>query len=657
VLGRLTAFSVLVFQLSAGNLLAQDDPRNLLLISIDTWRADFLSYNGSSRVQTPHLDKLARGGVNFTRARSPVPLTLPSHTSLLTGTYPPTHGVRDNGSYRLGDEQIALAEVLKEHGYETAAFVGAFVLDKRFGLAQGFDVYDDRAWTNIAMLENLEAERSADAVFAVFSQWLQDYEGQKPFFAWVHLYDPHAPYTPPEPYRSRYPQDPYAGEVAYTDAVVGKIVDLLESRELLEEVVIAVVGDHGEGLGEHEETTHSLLIYNSTLHVPMFLYGPGLIPAGLKVDHLTRIIDLAPTLLDYLGVSARFGQGTSLRPLIEGHELAEEIVSYSESLYPSLNLGWSELHGLEVGKHRFILAPRPELYDLSEDPNEETNRIESDPERAQELQERLEALLQSMPSRDASETIDPETKAMLQSLGYVSGGPTRRTGADPKDKMATWNQIHFAMFQFAQEDYSGAIKTLESTRDTEKDIPLIYEYLGSCYMHLNKYKDAEGVYREALGRGLKSSDFHVNLGRIYFERRDLARAEQELETALSLDALNVEAHYRLADVYRAGRKDLKAIEHYQRALDINPDYVYALNGLGMTLTRVGRDDEALAAFEKVVEIDAGGARGYFNLGVQLERIGRNEEALETYETFMSLSTEEEFARERQRATAAIERLK
>ncbi len=537
----------------------EERPRNLLLITLDTVRADHLSCNGSDKVQTPRLDRLARDGVNFTRARAPVPLTLPSHASILTGRYPPAHGVHDNGAFRLPQGELTLAEVLKGHGYETAAFTGSFVLDHRFGLAQGFDVYDDRMWSDPSMLENMEAERKAEAVYEAFAEWLKENGDRRPFFAWVHLYDPHAPYVPPEPFLSRYRKDPYAGEIAYTDAVVGKIVDELESRNLLTETLVAVVGDHGEGLGDHDERTHSLLIYNSTLHVPMLLFAPGLLPEGRKIDDLTRTIDLAPTLLDYMGWSERPGQGTSLRPLIEGRRLKEEIVAYSESAYPELNLGWSELRGLETDRYRFILAPRKELYDLGEDRGETENLVSRRPRIAGELGDRLEALIEKLDSsgEPAGREMDPETEAKLRSLGYVSsrGSPVARDAppVDPKDKMDAWNRIQFAIFQFGHRDYGGALVTLNEVLASEKDIPMVYEYLGSCHMRLEQWSEVESVTRQALERGIESADFHINLGLIHFRRKEFAQAETELKVALALHEHSVPAHFRLADVYRAAR--------------------------------------------------------------------------------------------------------
>ena len=637
-----------------------EEPYHLLLITLDTMRADYMSLNGSKHVQTPNLDRLARGGVNFTRARAPVPLTLPSHASILTGNYPPTHGVRDNGGFRLPVDQRTLAEVLEDHGYETSAFVGAFVLDRRFGLSRGFHVYDDRTWSDISMLENLEAERNADAVYGAFSRWLKNTDGKKPLFAWVHFYDPHAPYTPPEPFKSRYADHPYAGEVAYVDEAVGKILLALEERGMTERTLVAIVGDHGEGLGEHDEKSHSVLIYNSTLHVPMLIYKPGLVPVGRVVPDLTSIIDLAPTLLDYLGISDRLGRGASLRSLMEGKETEEDRVAYGESLYPSLNLGWSALKGLESERYRFILAPTLELYDLESDPGEKKNLAATRGEIVKGMTSRLEELLENMGAEESrsSQTIDPETQAMLRSLGYISGSkpPSSSSVADPKDKMDVWNQIQLGTLLFGQEQYRSALETLLPALTSEQDNPMVYEYIGSCHMRLEQWSEAETVYRQALGRGLESPDFHLNLGLVYFHRKDLAKAEKELELALAMDSLSVEAHYRLGEVHRTAKRYETAIEQYRHALEINPSYVYALNGLGMTLATIGRNNEAFDAFQTMVSVDPNGPRGYFNLGALLERMRRREEALEAYHAFLSLSSEEEFSRERERAKSAIERL-
>ncbi|MDH3812886.1 MAG: sulfatase-like hydrolase/transferase [Acidobacteriota bacterium] len=664
-MSRILTSAVVVAGISLCNapfVSAADNNLNLLLITLDTVRADYLSCNGSKKAQTPHLDRLARAGVNFTRARTSVPLTLPAHASIMTGNYPPVHGVRDNGSYRLPQEQLTLAEVLDGHGYETAAFIGAFVLDRDFGLAQGFDVYDEGVWGSASVLEDLIAERSADAVRDAFSSWLEGRAGEGPFFAWIHLYDPHAPYVPPQPFRKRYAENPYVGEIAYTDAVVGKIVEDLESEKLLGSTLIAVVGDHGESLGEHGEQTHSLLIYNSTIHVPMLLSSPGLIPSGKTVDHLSRTIDLAPTILDYLGISQTIGQGKSLRPLVEGGSPDEEILAYSESLYPSLNLGWSELRGLEAGDYRFILAPRSELYDLTKDPGERENRTDSNPSMADRLEQKLATLMESMgPSvGQARQTVDPQAEEMLRSLGYIStsqfppqNGPSV---VDPKDKIELWTKIESGLALFSQGDDAAALDVFKKALAEDNDIPILYDHIGWSYIRLNQYDRAERVYRQAIEQGFDSAELRANLGLIYYRWREYAKAEQELGAALKLEENNIPAHYRLADVYRSTKKYPNAVTHYRRVLEIDPGYVWALNGLGMALAMERKNEEALTAFREAVRIAPEMAAGYLNLAIHLERMQRFPEALEAYQKFLDLSSEDEFARQRELAASAITRL-
>jgi choline-sulfatase len=639
-----------------------DTRPNLLLITLDTLRADHLSCNGSKKVQTPQLDRLAKGGVNFRCARTSVPLTLPAHASIMTGNYPPVHGVRDNGSFRLPEDQSTLAEVLASHGYDTAAFIGAFVLDRDFGLAQGFEVYNEGDWGTAHRMEDLSAERSADAVHEAFSRWLKNRVAGSPFFAWVHLYDPHAPYVPPEPFRRRYADDPYAGEIAYTDSVVGEIIQDLRSRKLLASTLIAVVGDHGEGLGEHGEQTHSLLIYKSTIHVPMLLSCPGLVPSGTTVDHLTRTIDLAPTILDYLGIPQNFGQGLSLRPLVDGKSLGQEIAAYSESLYPSLNLGWSELRGLEADGYRFILAPRAELYDLSRDPAERDNRIDAKPEVGHRLARRLASLIESMPESrgHAGHAVDSRTREMLRSLGYLSSSdaPPQPDGSpvDPKDNMKLWARIETGLARFNQGNDAAAIDTFNRALAEDSNIPILYDHIGWSYIRLNQYDRAEEIYRRAIDRGFDSAETRANLGLIYLRWGEFAKAERELQAALMLDGNSVTAHYRLADVYRVTENYAKAIEQYRRVLEIDPAYVWALNGLGMALAMEGKNDEALAAFQEVVRIEPEMAPGYLNLAIHLERMKRFPEALEAYRQFLEISTDEEFAHQREIAAAAIKRL-
>ena len=653
--------------------LADSSPPNLLLITIDTLRADHLSCNGAQNVATPNLDRLAADGVNFTRARSPVPLTLPSHASILTGNYPPTHGIRDNASSRLADSQRTLTEALQASGYETAAFLGSFVLDRRFGLAQGFETYDDQVAKAPEMLENLEAERNAGAVLDAFESWLSARSGDSPFFAWLHFYDPHAPYLPPEPFANRFQGDPYAGEVAYVDQMVGRVLATLEDRDMLREMVVGIVGDHGEGLGEHGERTHSLLIYNSTLHVPMILFAPGQIEAGSRVESLVRTIDLAPTLLELVGHQQEFGEGQSLVPLIgKGGEDSESReadlihAAYSESLYAQRNLGWSSVLGLETGTHRLILGPDPELYDLLVDPEEQHDLAEARPELIEELNLLFDQMaLEPVGERGESKipAMDPEIVEQLRSLGYLSGSSasSRVIGKDgevnPRKFIGDWERIEEGLRYYAQDDYANAAERFEAVLRVHPETPLLYEYLGSCYERSGKADEAEKVYRSALDMGLESSEFHLGLARISMEKGDSRAAEDELLNAIELDPLSVVAHHTLGDVYR-GRNDFKrAQEQYRAALGINPSYIYSWNGLGMSLGSQGDDAGALEAFQKAVDVSPESPLPYMNLAVQLERMGKTDDARSTYQEFLALADgKPDLGRERTLAKSALERL-
>ena len=653
-----TLILIVLFAIPA---IAQPQQRNIILITIDTLRSDYLSCNGSTKVKTPNLDSLAQQGVNFTRVRSAVPLTLPSHISIMTSLYPVKHGVRDNGIAHLSNEYSTLAEVLKSYGYQTAAFVGSFVLDHRFGLNQGFDVYNDRMPPDLTVLEKLEAERNADAVYSAFSEWFARNAKKQPYFVWIHFYDPHAPYNPPELYRSKYPNDPYAGEVAYTDAVIGKVLHNLKTQDSNNQI-IAVVGDHGEGLGQHQEATHSLLIYNSTLHVPMIIDAPGLIPTGTSFPYLCRIIDLAPTLLDIAGIQDHLkGQGISLKQSIEQMK-DPGILSASESLYPKVNLGWSELRGIENAQFHFIDAPRPELYDVINDPDETKNLMNKQAAIAGNLQNTLNRLYQgsSSPAQNSQQEMDAETKERLASLGYVSGSNTtlnQSSRIDPKDKMKVWNDIQAGIFEFGRGNYQSAAKILELVLKTDSTIPIVYDNLCSSYLRLENWEKAKSCNMSALQRGIDFPALHVNLGLIYHKTKQYSLAQKEFLDALSSDPANTSAHYYLANTLRATGQHEQALIQYQKALKLSPDNVFVVNGLAMTYIALKRDAEALTAFEQAARIDSQNPAAHFNLAVQAERMNKTEEAVNAYEKFMTLSDENTFGQQRLRAKQALQKLK
>ena len=303
---------------SAIKLLSKNRPQNLLLITIDTLRADHLGCYGNQNIQTPTIDALAAQGMLFQQAFTPVPITLPSHASILTALYPPAHGIRDNGYFILDDSHQTLAEILKEKGYITGAIVASYVLNSRFGLAQGFDFYEDNIVPDPNGNNPFRYERRADAVVALAEDWLSKNKGEK-FFLWLHLFDPHDPYEPPEPYKSEYAQTPYDGEIAFTDACLGQLLKKMEELKIQQNTLIVLTSDHGEGLGEHGEKTHSTFIYDTTLHVPLIISIPGLKAAGRSYDFLVRTTDILPTALGLMGLAKteeKYGQGINLTPLL-----------------------------------------------------------------------------------------------------------------------------------------------------------------------------------------------------------------------------------------------------------------------------------------------------------------------------------------------------
>ncbi|HXV62548.1 MAG TPA: sulfatase [Vicinamibacteria bacterium] len=419
---------------------------NLVLLTLDTTRADRLGAYGWEPASTPALDRLAEEGLKFTGAISPAPMTLPAHASILTGLDPPSHGVHHNGQFSLDESFTTIAERLESQGYDTAAFVSAFVLDGRYGLRQGFAVYDDQVEPAPGQaFGGLDSQRSARDVTERALAWLGTRTRQGPFFLWVHYYDPHAAYEPPEPFASQFAGAPYDGEIAYMDSEIDRILTSVRARA--EPALIVAAGDHGESLGEHREPTHSRLIYDATQRVPMIWWSPGLIGGPLVMEDTVGLIDVFPTLLDVLGVEF---DASSLdgRSLVRHHE-EEDRALYMETMATYLDNGWSPLHGLRTQRAKYILAPRPEYYDLESDPGEKNNRYDIARSHADEALERLETLLKqklggmatAASIAEGARPVDPDALRRLQALGYLGGGGSADPSLapdslpDPKDML------------------------------------------------------------------------------------------------------------------------------------------------------------------------------------------------------------------------------
>jgi arylsulfatase A-like enzyme len=414
------------------------------VVTLDTLRADRLGCYGFRDVATPHLDAIAAEGVLFEQAAATAPMTLPSHASIFTGLIPPHHGVRDNGGFFLEEETVTLAELLQEAGWATGAFIGAWVLDGRWGLDQGFDHYSDRFDLSKYKVVNLgTVQKTGDEVMDLALEWLDTIRSEK-FFAWVHLYDPHTPYEPPEPFADRYPGQPYLGEIAYTDEVVGRLVEWLRDSGLWDRTILVLVGDHGESLREHGEATHTFFIYDATQHVPLIIHTPwgdrG--RSGAQVS----TVDLLPTILDLLGLPPLEGaDGRSLARLVLHPEAESPGLAYAETYFPRFHYRWQHLRSVRDGTWKFIEAPTPELYDLREDPGETMNLYEDRQDVAEALRNRLLRMAgdgtQAVPD---NASLDPETLQRLAALGYVGGGAPVDPAAvlpDPKDKIGLFARL------------------------------------------------------------------------------------------------------------------------------------------------------------------------------------------------------------------------
>jgi choline-sulfatase len=568
---------------------------SVLLITIDTLRADHVGAYGATTGATPHIDALARRGTLFEEAVSSVPLTLPSHATLLSGLEPPHHGLHANGRAAFPADRPTLATILQARGYATGAFVAAYVLDRRFGLARGFGEYDDRIERRQQGASVLESERPCGVVSAAAEDWIARQSG--PFLAWVHLYEPHAPYDPPSPYREQQAGRPYDGEVAAADACVGRLVAAAEKRAG-GKLLVAVTADHGEALGDHGERTHGFFVYQPTLRVPLVLAGAG-IPASRRAG-LARTTDVTPTILARVGSAVPRGlDGTDLFAEARGAE------AYAETLYPE-SLGWAGLRALRVGALKYIDAPRPELYDLAADPGETQNLLAVRGADAERLRRGLDALRRTeraaLPAAD-----DPEVAEKLRALGYVAApaaaipvtGPRR----DPKDALGSWSLFEDAVWADARGEHAKAADILRGLVGHEPGNPAFLQALAAALRGSGRAAEAAQVLRGL--EAIAPSD-------------PLAWHER----AIALDAAG--------DLEEAMRSE-------QRAIALDPSLPEPHNHLGTLLARAGRFPEALDELTRATSLDPNHAGAWTNRANALRAMGRRAEAEEGYRTAARLA--------------------
>ena len=582
--------------------------RNLVLITIDTLRPDHLECYGYKLVRTPRINSLAADGILAERAYTPIPLTLPSHASILTGTYPMFHGVRDFTGFTLSKDRATLAAMLKSAGYRTGAVVGSAVLEARWGLNQGFDSYYDnfsftldRDWQPIA-------ERRGDVVVREGLNWLEKHK-TNPFFLWLHLFDPHDPYEPPQPYDRQYRERPYDGEIAYTDENVGKVIDYLKSNKLYDNCMIVLLGDHGEGLGEHGEKHHGFFIYDSTLRIPLIFKLPGPGPhESRRLSQPVLTIDVLPTILQVLGVADRVRtaeiQGKGIYAALMGRPMPGEATSYAELFLPYYHFDWSPLLSIRRGRYKFIDAPRAELYDTEADPGETQNLYARKGALAGQLKDLLRQTSSRYSPRGGAagmpKEIDPVTLEKLQSLGYLAlskGGsspPLDRSLPDPKDKIEIYELIRHGTKAAQQKDFDRAVRDLTA----------------------------------AVSREPGSLIAHFQLGNVFRVVGALDKAEREFQKTLELRPDYTVALRRLAEIYLAGRRYREAETALRKVLAQSPDDFLAWFNLGGLYVTEDRWDEALAAFQKAQAVNSRDAKVPLIVGRILLRKGDLQGALE-----------------------------
>jgi arylsulfatase A-like enzyme/predicted Zn-dependent protease len=622
-------------------LLGTRASRNVLLVSIDTLRADHVGCYGYRGALTPRLDGLAATGLRFERAATSVPLTLPAHSSLMTGTFPAWHGVRDNGGFYLGEDQVTLAEILRGRGFRTGGFVGSFVLDRRWGIGQGFDRFFDEfdleKFANAASMDMIE--RPGSDVVDKALEWLEK-DRDRPFFTWVHLYDPHAPYEPKPPFRGRFPRNAkgaYDAEIAYADAQVGRVLDALSADGRLDDTLVVVVGDHGEMLGEHGELTHGFFIYEAATRIPLIITGPR-VPRGVIRDQV-RIVDVMPTILSLVGVPVPKGvQGANLLPLAEGKRL--NLVAHAESWYPRYHYGWSDLRAISDGQFKFIQAPRPEIYDLQADPHEERNRATDSASRVASFSRALEgfeAHITRAGSQQGPQPISPEVEERLAALGYVSGGQSRKRleeqpRGDPKDKIGIYQKLKQAGSVSVEGRPEEAIAIVQQVLNEDPSTVEAYMLLGNFLERAKRPEEAIAAYRRALALDDEHQNALFSLAAAYKKEGQLDEALAGFERARSLDPRNGKVLWHLADIYMQRQQPAKAEAVMKDALTRGVDQEWLLVKMGESQIAAKRFDDAERSLKAAVARRPDLAMAHFDLGLVYEEKGRLDLAIDAYQS-------------------------
>jgi choline-sulfatase len=657
-------------------LLAVASAPNVVLVTIDTLRADHVGAYGYRAGETATLDRLAREGVLIEDAVVQVPQTRPSHASIMTGRYPYEHGIRDNYSPPLPPAIPTLASVLRDHGWDTAGFIGAYPVARPSGLDRGFTLFDDPFGMGDATTREARTERKAAEVLDHALAWLARPRA-RPFFLWVHLFDPHAPYEPPSPWRERFAKAPYDGEVAYADAQLGRLVAWLDAKGLRGQTLVVATADHGEGLGEHGEDEHMFFVYDSTLRVPLLFSWPGRLPSGTRVRGQFRSVDLFATVLELAGVVPPPTSGASRAAFLRQDGRIPDNESYTETLYPQIHFGYAPLRALRAEGWKYIEAPRAELYRLAEDPGETRNLAQERASVASAIRGRLATLDPRAGVAPIQPALDPDAAARLATLGYVGGGPapgSSASGADPKDKFrevqAYQRDMREAMRLYNARDLDGALRLFRRLAgDTGIPSFNVEYYFGRCLLEKRRFVEAiphlEKAAQMAPTRrtvsGLAAAPMYAWLGQAYagagqdakalstldkglavapqnpellrakgsvlLRRGDLAGARLILEKARRIDATDPRLHVELANLHRNLGDVPQALAEAEEALRLHPNLVEGHVARGLALGALRREEDAARAFKEALRLEPDDADALFYLGMVELRAGRAEAAV------------------------------
>ncbi len=561
---------------------------NYIIITVDTLRADRIGCYGFSEIKTPTMDMFAARGVKFEQCIAQAPLTLPSHTSILTGTYPTFHGVRDNGGFLVPEELATLAELMQQNGFQTSAFVAAYVLDSKWGLDQGFDHYFDNF--DLSKYETISlgrVQRQGDEVLDEVIPWLEEHKHQK-FFSWIHLYDPHTPYEPPSPYAEMYPKRPYIGEIAYTDSLLARLWEYLDKNDLINNTMLVFTSDHGESLGEHKESSHGFFVYQAGIHVPLIFVSPFKHMQGLSRLSVVSSVDIMPTILELAGIAVpEQVQGKSLLPLFFSEEKNERF-SYSETYYPRFHYGWSELKSYQNERFKIIVAPELEFYDLARDPGELHNIVDSQPAETRRFRnlitEFIERTGKSAYELDHSH-MDEESRQKLAALGYIgtfadSSSLEGKKLGDPKEKIDIFNRISKARELGLREEFDRAARMIMEIIEEDPHVIDAYFSLGILYLRQRKFEQAVDNFKKVLEIKPDDNNSVINMSNCYVQMGKLDKAENCILDKLELLQMDSQIYFKLGDI-KSLKKEYKAAEKYfNKCIELNPYSTSAYNALG-----------------------------------------------------------------------------